>query len=214
MSQTAPRSNPQLRPAWHQAFLAMMPAIVTHARIQFRHLDPEAHEEAVQEVVCNACRAYVRLVELGKVAFAYPLVLAKFAVGQTKDGRKVGGHLNLQDILSDYCQRRQEITVERLDRYDQMEGGWLEAVVEDRRTPVPDQVCFRVDFPAWLETLPGRERQVAESLMLGKTNGEAAKEVGVSPSRVSQLRRELEASWFGFHGEEMSIAEKKLKEAA
>jgi hypothetical protein len=30
----------------------------------------------------------------------------------------------------------------------------------------------------------------------------------------SQLRRELEASWFGFHGEEMPVAEKKLKEAA
>ena len=135
-------------------------------------------------------------------------------MGQTKDGRKVGGHLNLQDILSDYCQRRQEITVERLDRYDQMEGGWLEAVVEDRRTPVPDQVWFRVDFPAWLETLPGRERQVAESLMLGQTTGEVAQEAGVSPSRVSQLRRELEASWFGFHGEEMPVSGQRMKVAA
>jgi FixJ family two-component response regulator len=90
----------------------------------------------------------------------------------------------------------------------------LEAVVEDRRTPVPDQVWLRVDFPAWLETLPRRERQVAESLMLGKTNGEVAREAGVSPSRVSRLRRELEASWFGFRGEAAPVAEKKAKKAA
>ena len=33
-------------PAWHQKFLAMLPAIRLHARISFRHLDIEAREEA------------------------------------------------------------------------------------------------------------------------------------------------------------------------
>lgn len=63
--------NKQIRrrptpPAWHAGFLTMLPTIGTHARIAFRHLDPEAREEALQEVIANACRAYVRLVELGK----------------------------------------------------------------------------------------------------------------------------------------------------
>ena len=49
---------------WHAGFLAMLPAIQRHARIAFRKLDPEAREEAVQHVVCNACVAYRRLVEL------------------------------------------------------------------------------------------------------------------------------------------------------
>jgi len=40
--------------AWHAGFLAMLPAIRTHARIAFRHLAPEARQEAVQEAVCNA----------------------------------------------------------------------------------------------------------------------------------------------------------------
>ena len=29
---------------------------------------------------------------------------------------------------------------------------------DNTQTPVPEQVCFRLDFPAWLETLTGRER--------------------------------------------------------
>jgi hypothetical protein len=72
----------------------MLPAIETHARIAFRHLDPEAQEEAVQEAVCNACRAVARLAELQKLDLAYPSVLAHFAVSQVKDGRKVGCSLN------------------------------------------------------------------------------------------------------------------------
>ena len=61
-----------VKPEWHVSFLRMLPAIVTHARIAFRHLDPEAREEAVQEVVCNACRAVARLAELGKTRPCLP----------------------------------------------------------------------------------------------------------------------------------------------
>ena len=41
-----------------------------------------------------------RPVQSGKVALAYPSVLARFAVAQTRDGRKVGGHLNCKDVSS------------------------------------------------------------------------------------------------------------------
>ena len=58
-------------PTWHAVFFAMLPAIVTHAKIAFRHLNSEARAEAVEEVVCNALRAFVRLVELGKADIAY-----------------------------------------------------------------------------------------------------------------------------------------------
>ena len=95
-------------PAWHDAFMEMVPAIETHAKIAFRHLDAEAREEAIQEVICNACCAYARLVELKKTDLAYPSALARFGVAQTKDGRKVGGQLNCRDVLSDYCQQKEE----------------------------------------------------------------------------------------------------------
>jgi len=58
-------------PAWHEVFLRLLPAIRQHARISFRHLDPEAREEAIQAVVCNACAATARLASLGKLDLAY-----------------------------------------------------------------------------------------------------------------------------------------------
>jgi hypothetical protein len=39
---------------WHRKFLVMLPAILTHTRVAFRYLKPEARSEAVQEVVCSA----------------------------------------------------------------------------------------------------------------------------------------------------------------
>jgi hypothetical protein len=48
----------------------MLPVIVSHARFAFKHLRPEARSEAIQEVVANCCRAYVRLAELDKLSLA------------------------------------------------------------------------------------------------------------------------------------------------
>ena len=152
-------------PHWHKAFLAMLPQIIGHARVSFRHLKPEARAEAVQEVVCNALKAFVRLVERGKADSAYPSPLARYAVAQVCGGRKVGCKLNVRDVLSPYCQRQKNVIVERLDHFDEEENAWAEAVVEDTRTaPVADIVAFRIDFAAWLRCLPRRNRRIAEFL--------------------------------------------------
>ena len=77
----------------------MMPAIALHARVSFRQLNPEAKQEAVAECLANAMVAYVRLHQLGKVAIAYPTVLARYAVAQVREGRTVGTPLNCKDVL-------------------------------------------------------------------------------------------------------------------
>lgn len=188
-------------PAWHQRFLTMLPAIETHARLVFRHLDPEAREDAVEETIANALVAFVRLVQLQKTDVAYPSALARYAVAQIHDGRRVGNRLNVRDVLSPYAQKQKDIQVERLDRFDKEDDCWVEAVVEDHRTPVPEQAAFRCDFPAWLASLPRRNRRIAVSLSLGHSTSEVAKRFRVSPGRVSQLRREMHQSWDEFHGD-------------
>jgi hypothetical protein len=188
-------------PAWHAAFLAMLPAIAAQARFLFRRLRPEAREDAVQEVIANAVVAFARLVELRKADVAYPSVLARYAAAQVRDGRRVGNRINIREVLSPRAQKEKGFRVERLDRFDKEEDQWIEAVIEDRRTPVPDQVAFRLDFPAWLKRLSTRDRQIAETLALGHTTGEVAERFGLSPARISQLRRELHCSWLEFHGE-------------
>ena len=188
-------------PAWHGALLKMLPAIRRHAQIAFRHLRPEAREEAVQEVVCNACCAVARLAELDKLDLAYPTVLARYAVAQVKDGRKVGCKLNVRDVLSPYCQQRKEITVERLDKYDADEGCWIEVLVEDRHAGPAETAASRIDFPAWLDTLSRRNRKIAMKLGAGERTGAVARLFRMSEGRISQLRRELHATWLRFHGE-------------
>lgn len=189
------------QPTWHPAFLAMLPIIARHAKIAFRHLNPEARQEAVQEVVCNACQAYARLVELGKANLAYPIVLACYGVAQTKDGRKVGGRLNINDILSQYAQQRKCIVVDRLDHYDKEEGTWCEILVEDRRTGPFEIVRTKLDFAAWLQSLPPRLRRIARTLAAGETTTATARKFCVTTGRISQIRKELLQHWQRFQGE-------------
>ena len=163
-------------PTWHKTFLAMLPAIRRHARVCFRHLGPDAREDAIHEVVCNACVAIARLAELGKLDLAYATVLAKFGVAQVRDGRRVGCSLNCHDVSSSYCQRVKRITVERLDRYDTEEDAWQEIVVEDRTAGPADVAATRMDFAAWLRSLPRRDCRIAENLALGNRTSDVARE--------------------------------------
>jgi hypothetical protein len=91
--------------------------------------------------------------------------------------------------------------LKRLDRYDTKEDVWIEAVVEDTRTPPPDQAAFRIDFPAWLDTLDCRRRRVALTLATGERPAEVAEQFGVSKARMSQWRSEFRNGWKRFHGE-------------
>jgi hypothetical protein len=193
-------------PAWHQAFMAMVPKIKTHAKIAFWHLAPESREEATQEVICNACCAYARLVELNKTHLAYPSALAKFAVAQTRDGRRVGGKLNNRDVSSGYCQRQKDLIVERLDKFDKQDDTWQEVLVEDKHAGPAQVAASRIDFTAWLGGLPCRLRKVATFLANGETTTAAAKRFRVSQGRISQIRKELFLAWQRFQGDEGALA--------
>lgn len=187
---------------WQKKFLAMIPAIRKYASFAFRHLKAELRSEMIQEVVANAWKAFVRLVQLGKTDLAYPTPLASYGVRQAKDGRKVGGSLNITDVLSKYCQEQKHVTVERLDRFNDQNNCWEEAcVIDTRHAPVPDVVAFRCDFSEWLKSLKYRDRRIAEFLSLGHRTRDAAQRFKVSEGRVSQLRRELAESWQQFVGD-------------
>lgn len=54
---------------------------------------------------------------------------------------------------------------------------------------------FRIDFAEWRATLPDRLRSIADALAMGEATEDAAKRFQVSPGRISQIRRELEACY-------------------
>ena len=75
-----------------------------------------------------------------------------------------------------YCQDRKGVNVERLDRFDDQEDHWQEAVVKDTRNArCREIVAFRVDFADWLKSLKRRDRRIAEFLSLGNRTKDAAK---------------------------------------
>lgn len=196
-----PRSTAAASAADYGRFLELLPAIRRHARYAFRHLLPEAHDEAIQEVVANAFVAYARLAEQGKEKLAYATPLAQYAVGQVRAGRRVGGKLNVRDVTSQHCRQSKGVTVERLDRWDCQDESWKELVIEDRRATPAEVAATRLDFTAWLRTLSKRNRELALVLAMGETTTYVAEQFGVSPARVSQLRLELKAAWEAFQGE-------------
>ncbi len=187
---------------WHKEFLAMLPKIRQHASVAFRHMRPEAREEAVQEVISNCVKAFVRLVQLKKVDLAYPTVLARFGVAQVRDGRKVGGKLNVHDVSSDYAQREKGFHLERLDQYDNEDDSWIEVLVEDKSAGPADVASIRIDFTHWLTSLSPRTRRIAKILATGERTSVIAQKFDLSPGRISQVRKELAQSWRLYQGEQ------------
>lgn len=58
--------------------------------------------------------------------------------------------------------------------------------------------AFRLDFIAWFDTLNVKQRQILECLAQGDRTHEVAETFQCTPGRVSQVRRELMASYEAF----------------
>jgi hypothetical protein len=188
-------------PHWHSRFLLMMPVIRRQARISFRGMGAELRDELVQAVIAAAIVGYARLVRHGKEDVAFPSSLARYAVAEVRAGRRVGGHSNVRDVLSEKAQSHKGFTVERLDSFNVQEDCWQEIVVEDRRATPGEIAACRLDFSAWLARLPRRQRLIALALATGETTGAAAKRFHLTSARISQLRSWFRMSWLSFQGE-------------
>jgi hypothetical protein len=193
-------SNSTETPAWHSGFLEMLPEIRSQLRFAFRGFTPETREDAIQEAVASAAVAYARLYQQGRADLAYAVPLAMYAARHYRAGRRVGGQLNRNDVMSGYAQKHHGIIVERLDRRDPA-GEWKEVLVEDRGFTPAETAAARIDFSDWLGRLCRRDRGVATTLAAGETGRDTAKLFGLTAGRISQMRGELKRNWERFQGE-------------
>jgi hypothetical protein len=197
-------------PAWHVAFLAMLPAIRRQAAIAFRAAPPELREELIAAVTANCMVAFVRLIELGKSERAFPSALARYGILQVRAGRRVGTRLRVGELLSRHAQRRKGFSVDSLDHFDRDENGWREIILEDRRAGPAEIAACRIDFADWLRQLPARLREIALILAGGESTSGTALMFGVTAARISQLRLWLKESWLAFQGEADSSERPRL----
>jgi hypothetical protein len=195
------RSNGQKTSVVQDKFLRMLPQIRRQAHIAFRGRDAESRHELTQEVVANAYCAFARMVHRGKQSVAYPTPLAQFAIRQVHAGRRVGSQLNKHDLLSPYARRINGFRIEWLDRHDPRTGDINEALVESHHAGPAEIASARIDVAAWLATLSRRHRRIAKALALGNTTNAVARQFGISPARISQLRRWFRQHWAQFQGE-------------
>jgi len=186
--------------AIQHAFVAIMPRIVRHARISFRHMAcGDARENAVAETVALTWKWFVGLVQKGKHPEEFVSVLAAYAARAVKSGRRLCGQEKVKDVLSPLSQSRRGFTVSPLpDRSALVSNPLDEALQDNTQTPVPDQVSFRLDFPAWMSTRTDRDRAIIQALMVGERTLDVSQKCRVSSARISQLRRDYQQDWCAF----------------
>jgi hypothetical protein len=153
-------------------------------------------------MVALTWRWHLRLAERGKDATRFPTALATVAARAVRSGRRQAGMDRSKDVLSPQARPRHGFAVGKLPDYSTLDGSPLhEALHDNTQSPVDEQVCFRIDFPAWRLTRAERDRRVLDDLMLGERTLDVAVRHGLSPGRVSQLRRELHDDWEFFCAE-------------
>jgi hypothetical protein len=190
----------------HTRFLSILPRIEKHASLYFRHIKcREQKADRVAEVVALAWKWFVRLAERGKDARQFPSRLADYAARAVRSGRRVTGQLKAKDVLSERAQQRHSFVVGKLPDFSTESTNPLaEALADNTKSPVPDQVQFRCDFPAWLTTRTQRDRRLIEHMAMRERTKDLAQKFGMSESRVSQLRGEYHEDWTRF-GEEAMV---------
>jgi hypothetical protein len=177
-----------------------LPKVLLHGRVYFRHLrSAELKEEYVAEMVALTWRWHLRLAERGKDAARFPTALATFAARAVRCGRRLAGMDRSKDVLSPLAQQRKGFAVGKLPDCSTLDGSPLgEALHDNTKSPPDQQAMFRIDFPSWRASRNDRDRGVLDDLMLGERTLDVAGKHGLSPGRVSQLRRELHDDWEHF----------------
>ena len=199
-----PDSNPNNR------FLEYVPVVETHAAISFRHLPETEREEAVAESLAAAFLNFVSARRRGTLTALKPSRLAHYAVLHTRNGKHVGGSMDSKrDVMSFRAQKAGNFQVHRLPWddtrvYDVLkapEHVWRQTLLEDRRTPVADQVRFRLDFSSFVARQHDRTRTAMALLAAGDRRSEVAEKLNVTPSAITQRMAKVEREWLAYQGD-------------
>ena len=200
----------------HAAFCSILPRIVLHGQIVFRGVKcPDSKEEALAEMVGLCWLWFLRLAAQGRDATEFVSALAVFAARAVRAGRRLNGQEKSKDVLSPVARYRHRFRVEPLPAstrrpYEAVYGtvhgqqeldAFEERLHDNAVTPPPAAAAFRIDFPRWLLTRTERDRRLIADMVRDERTLDLAHRYGLSPARISQLRREFMVDWLRFCGE-------------
>jgi hypothetical protein len=195
----------------YTAFLALVPRIEAQARCRFRGIPcPNKRDDQVAEAVALAWSWFLNLHRRGKDPARFPGTFGALVARAVASGRRLSGMEKANDVMSSRAHFR-GVIVERLPnstrnsiealampRGQKLQDALEERLRDNTLTPVPDQVAFRIDWPAFFATLTDRDRKLADFLAQGHSGTAAAARFGISSARVTQLRKHWRRNWLRY----------------
>lgn len=184
-------------------FLGLLPRIVRSIRFGTRGLPRCERQEACQELTVQAFVGFLQLCRRNLSERGFATTLVRYALMRYRSGRRIGQSARSIRPMDDSRGRDHEIPLdsrERVVRRRPSSEPWLESLQPDRRTPVADQVCFRMDFDSWYASLLPDKQSVIDQLSIGCRPSEVAENLKISRARISQIRQELQKDWEQFVG--------------
>lgn len=187
-------------PAWHQELLGRLGTIRSRAAFAYRHLPASEQQEAIADVTADVTLEFARLSARRRTHGGLISPLLTFAIRHRAAGRRVGTPTNCRDAMSPVP--RTGCRVVSLHSTNSPSGSvWLDVLPDSSDADPAEIACTRIDFETWLGGLSARMRFVVERLAIGERPGEIARELGITPGRLSQLRGELWKHWADFNGD-------------
>jgi hypothetical protein len=211
---------PMCQTSWkeaHEQFEDALPMMNISFQLAFRHRRFQDCAEAIAEACACAWKAWYGLVKRGKDPAAVGISgIARYAVRHVLQGRKIGNLVTGRGSMDVYHWRAQQAQGFRIIPYADVEpteesqgASWKDWIASSNKITPADQAIFRIDFDAWLSTLPERKRLTVELLAAGHETGVVARMLGVTAGAISQARPSLALSWQQFQGEEPGIPGRK-----
>ena len=189
------------REAVERKFMSMQEELESRAFAAGCGLCPCDREEFVAECVAWSWAWMLTAAEKGRLDLVTPYWCATFARKMWNTGRRFGMSASINDAMDEQARAKGRVGVENLESIanarceSTARGRMITKALTDSRHARPDQVVrAEHDFGLVRDdpSLSERAGQLFERLLLDNEAGHGvriAKELGISPGRVTQLKR-------------------------
>ncbi len=160
----------------------------------------EDTEELVQDTIATAAEMLESVEQAGKKPV--PRSIAFYSIQRAKSGRRAYQNSHW-DVMSPAFLTANEDAVQYMDAplSDEAEHMTMHDCIAARRESPDEEALRRIDWEELMASLDGRDQRILDDTAVGRQVKATANDLGVSPARVVQLKRELGSRIKAFMGE-------------
>lgn len=199
LSQTA-ASLPIPTAEAQERFVPLMEAVQRVASLFFRSIKCSSRrDDLTQEALALGWKYHLSALQRGKDLRDYVGAFATFCCRHAFRGTRLAGGQARRDVLDPANHREFERGLTPLAVDPANTVSVLLDQLQDRGSHDPaTRAVIRLAFTAFLNSLSERTRAVADLLAAGHSTKKTSALSGLTPGRISQIRRELLVAWEAF----------------